>query len=101
MSIAEANLVAKSWLNNQELEWDRARSVISEVRNAGLIARGGKITGAMMTSPSDVKKLSFDKPKGAISEDAAKPPKQLYELAEKCGVINKERKSLKEIFKAS
>ena len=101
MTLAEAVWSAEAWKTNQNLEWDRARRIISSVENAGVIARGGKVTRSMLKTPMDIAKLPWDNKKLELSEEDAKPPKQLYELAEKCGVINKERKSLKEIFKAS
>lgn len=101
MTIKEVLIILTGQRNREHRKWEHTREVLAKVNNAGIIARGTKVTASMLTSPRDIIKLPWDKDGKVLSEEDTKPPKQLYELAEKCGVINKERKSLKEIFKAS
>lgn len=100
MTFAEVLLAGRAYLYNQQLEWDKARTIIADVRNAGLIASGGRISASKLYEPKDIKFLPMIDPKPKkLDKEQLKAPKELWDTARKVGVVRQEDKPLSEIFK--
>lgn len=98
--MAEVVLAGKAFLYHQELHWDRARTIIAETRNAGLIARGGAIKQGHLKSPVDIRRLPMiDPPRAKKKKADLKPATDIWKVAKKAGLVKSKRKrSLQEIF---
>lgn len=105
MSLSELVLSARAWQYKEDLEWDRARHIMTYIHNGSITANAYiSNKGKYFKTPKDVRMLygEFDsKPKTSL-KDSFEKAKLLEDKAVKAGLIKPkgERKSLKEIFKA-
>jgi hypothetical protein len=98
-------LRGESWKINHNLEWERIRYLSSICKNAGIIARGGKVSKSDLALPTDLFKLPQDslwvrikdKPKSTL-----KSFKDFYDRVKQSGFkFDKERdfEKLKEDYR--
>lgn len=85
--------MGEAWEINNNSEWERTRWLGSYIHNAGMVARGGKVTPKDLKNPMDMFPLPIDKEVRKAQEKAIKkrlPTKEdiqsFYERAVKAGV---------------
>ena len=92
MTLKEAILKGESWQINQSLEWERTRYLSTITKNAGIVARGGRVSG--LDQPTDLFSLPQDKVLRGAASKARKSTvekfKAFFQKAKERGVDFKE-----------
>ena len=93
MTFKEVVLAGEAWQIKHNLEWERTRWLGNQVWNAGIVARGGKVTKADLREPHQWFPLPIDKEvnreRQAIEKEKLvnkEAVKAFYERAVKAGV---------------